>query len=254
VSARLELVEAAAYESLTHASSLPTLRVAGASCIANPALPQERMLNRANGLGLDGPVGEAELDEVDAFFRGHGVAYAVAVSPHADESLARLLRARGFADGYAWMKFRRDVSEPPAAPTGLRVEHVQDGEDFGAVVARAYGMPAAVGERLAALPGEHGWHCFVAYDEAEPAGAAALYVDGDAGWLGVAGTAPDHRRKGAQGALMAARIRRARELGLRELTTETGERVAGRPDDSYRNILRSGFEEAYLRPNLYAPE
>ena len=33
------------------------------------------------------------------------------------------------------------------------------------------------------------------------------------------------------------------------LFVETGERVPERPSASYRNILRAGFEEAYLRPN-----
>ena len=27
-----------------------------------------------------------------------------------------------------------------------------------------------------------------------------------------------------------------------------------KPSDSYRNILRFGFEEAYLRPNYLSPE
>jgi hypothetical protein len=32
--------------------------------------------------------------------------------------------------------------------------------------------------------------------------------------------------------------------------TETGERVPGKPSNSYRNILRAGFAEAYLRANF----
>ena len=37
------------------------------------------------------------------------------------------------------------------------------------------------------------------------------------------------------------------------MTTETGEHVEGKPDQSYRNILRAGFREAYLRPNWLSP-
>ena len=37
------------------------------------------------------------------------------------------------------------------------------------------------------------------------------------------------------------------------LTTETGEQRADSPNVSYRNILRAGFEEAYVRPNLLSP-
>ncbi len=44
-------------------------------------------------------------------------------------------------------------------------------------------------------------------------------------------------------------IRACRELGVRTLATETGELVPDRPSNSYRNILRVGFEEQYVRPN-----
>jgi GNAT superfamily N-acetyltransferase len=250
----LELAEAAAYESLFAGAGLPTARIAGAACLALPQVPEETALNRVTGLGLAGPVADAELDEVDAFFRPHGVRWAVGVSPHAPGSLAASLRERGFTEGYAWMKFGRALDPPPTAVSRLQVRRVDDGDAFGNVVARAYGLPEQLGPGMfAQLPGCAGWHCFVAFDGDEPAGAAALFAHGDVGWLGVAGTAPEHRSKGAQGALFAARIQTARELGLRALTTETGERTPGRPGASYRNILRAGFDELYLRPNLVQP-
>ena len=49
------------------------------------------------------------------------------------------------------------------------------------------------------------------------------------------------------------RIALARKLGLDVLTTETGEQRADIRNVSYRNILRAGFDEAYLRPNLLSP-
>jgi hypothetical protein len=51
---------------------------------------------------------------------------------------------------------------------------------------------------------------------------------------------------------LAARIDRARELGLRLLATESGAPLDGEPGPSYRNILRAGFEPAYIRPNYTA--
>jgi hypothetical protein len=82
---------------------------------------------------------------------------------------------------------------------------------------------------------------------------SALFVTGALGWLGVAATLPASRRRGAQEALIAARIRHAAALGCTRLVTETGERTEERPSVSYRNILRAGFAEAYLRPNLVSP-
>ncbi len=50
------------------------------------------------------------------------------------------------------------------------------------------------------------------------------------------------------------RIRDAIESGCTTLVTETGERIPLKPSNSYRNILRFGFEEAYLRPNYLSPD
>jgi GNAT superfamily N-acetyltransferase len=60
---------------------------------------------------------------------------------------------------------------------------------------------------------------------------------------------PEHRGKGAQSALLAARIHRAVELGCDLLVTETGEQRDDRPSNSYRNILRAGFTEDAVTAN-----
>jgi GNAT superfamily N-acetyltransferase len=82
---------------------------------------------------------------------------------------------------------------------------------------------------------------------------AALYITGDQAWLGMGATKPEARGKGGQSALLAARIRLAAQAGCSSVTTETGVREDGRPDRSYRNILRAGLEEAYERPNWVSP-
>jgi hypothetical protein len=80
-------------------------------------------------------------------------------------------------------------------------------------------------------------------------GAAALYTDDGLGYLGFAGTLPERRDGGVQTALLGGRIRHARELGCKLLVTETGDRRAGLPSSSYRNIIRAGFEEGHLVEN-----
>jgi hypothetical protein len=74
------------------------------------------------------------------------------------------------------------------------------------------------------------------------------------GWLGLAATLPDRRRLGAQSAPLAARVQAAIDAGCRTQTTETGKRLPDRPSNWYRNILRAGFEELYVRPSLVSPE
>ena len=251
--ARLEAAEAAAFESMTRVAGWPLLRVGSAVCITTPLVPTSTMLNRAIGVGLDGNVDDGLIDEIDAFYRSRGIAYAVAVSPFAPRELDDLLRRRGFRDGYAWAKFGRTTAggEDQRAP---RTIEVHEGSEFGHVVSAAYQMPDALGATLSLLPGADGWHCFVAYDGETAIGAGALFAHDGVGWLGAAGTVAEHRGKGAQTAILAARIARARELGLERLTTETGELVPDRPSNSYRNILRAGFELLYIRPNLHAPQ
>ena len=106
---------------------------------------------------------------------------------------------------------------------------------------------------MAAIVGRPGWSCYLAFPGDQPLAAGALYVAHGVGWLGFAGTVPEHRGRGAQGAVLAARAREAAELGCTALTTETAERVEGRPSNSYRNILRAGFREVYVRPNWLSP-
>ena len=261
--AALELVEADGYgemfraapDSVRRAHGVDVCEVAGATCILLGAVPGQLMLNRVNGLGLRSSVGDAHLDEIDAFFRAGGTQYAIGVSPLAPPDLAPRLAERSFQPGYAWVKFRRGVESPPEVETTLRVEQV--GADragaFGTIVARGFGLPDFAAEWFAAVAERPRFRLFLAYDGDEPAGAGALFVDDGVGWLGAAATLPEHRRKGAQGAILAARIRAARELGLSALATETGERTADLPSGSYRNILRLGFEEQYVRPNYVSP-
>ena len=262
--ARLELVEAAVFTALWEAAPERVRRehgvrahtVAGAVCTAVAATPENTMINRVTGLGLREAPTDAELDEIDAFFRAAGTRYAIGLSPFAAPDLRARLEARGFEPGYAWMKFRRGVVEqPPPVETELRVEEIgaEHGPAFGSVVARGYGLPDAAAAWLGSAAGAPGFRLFLAWTGDEPAGTGALFVGDGIGWLGLAATVPEHRRKGAQGALLAARFRAAADVGLRELATETGERLPDHANSSYRNLLRFGFAEEYVRPNYLSP-
>jgi GNAT superfamily N-acetyltransferase len=253
VSARYERAEAEAFGDVYEAAGWPLLRIAGAVCCASSGVGSF-MFNRAIALGLERTPSDAELDEIDAFFRAAGVRYSVSIPPGCAPDLEPRLRDRGFDDGYAWMKFSRGVETAPGRETSLEIEETRDADAFAHVVTAAFDFPPDVAGSLAIVAGRPGWHLFLAREGGEPAGAGALFLHKGAGWLGVGGTVPAHRGKGAQGALLAARIERARELGATIVVTETGERVEGRPSNSYRNILRAGFAEAYLRPNLHSPQ
>jgi Acetyltransferase (GNAT) domain len=255
-----ELGELAAFRDLYAAApdEAHVAKIGDAFCLAVPTLPKSAMFNRVLGLGLQRPATEHELDEIAAFFADVEVDYAVSPHPLARPRELRLwLDERGFHTGYAWAKFERGAVEPPEVETDLHVEEVEaDGaEDFGDAFVRAYGTPELFRDWAVRLPGREGWHCFVAYDGETPAATGAVFVHGDVGWFGMAGTLPEFRRRGAQNAILAARIRAAAAAGAKTLVTETGERVEGKVGNSYRNIERAGFEFRYVRPNyLSSPD
>ena len=77
----------------------------------------------------------------------------------------------------------------------------------------------------------------------------------EVGYLAGAGTLPAARRRGGQGAIMVRRIREALALGCRWLVTETFLDTPEHPNPSLHNMLRTGFQIAYERPNyIYFPE
>ncbi|HWN72705.1 MAG TPA: GNAT family N-acetyltransferase, partial [Solirubrobacterales bacterium] len=162
------------------------------------------------------------------------------------------LQAQGFQPSYAWMKFVRDP-HPPRFPASDGVEVVElatpDEEPFGAIAAVGFGMPSWAADFFAHLPGREGWRCYVARVDGQAQGCGAMLIEDGIAEFGIGATLEEARGRGCQTALLHRRISDAAAAGCHTLFVETGERVPDRPSASYRNILRAGFEEAYLRPN-----
>jgi hypothetical protein len=218
------------------------------------ALPRVGMLNLVLGATIGQAVDGGHLDEALEWARSRGVAPYVPVTPGAPgaEAAERWLAAHGYERGYGWMKFTRDP-HPPRFEASDAIEVVElDGdseEPFGMIAATGFGLPAWAAAFFAGLPGRDGWHCYVARVEGEAQACAAMLIDGQIAEFGIAATLEPARGRGCQLALLHRRIVDAAAAGCETLFVETGERVPGRPSASYRNILRAGFEEAYLRPN-----
>jgi GNAT superfamily N-acetyltransferase len=243
---REERVMLAAYAAVQE-----TVQLDGAVVLLGPEAPGSPMLNRVVGLGTRRPATEQDVDAAMAAVP-EGTTFYVAVSPTARPAeLTSWLQSRGLEPGWGWMLFRRGIDEPRRALTGLQLVQVGDATTaavFGRIVRIGYGLPETF-DRAAADAWRRGWECWVALAGDEPAGAAALFAAEGACYLGFAATLPEHRGKGAQGALLAQRIRRAAELGCDVVVTETGELRDDRPSGSYRNILRAGFEEVAVTAN-----
>jgi GNAT superfamily N-acetyltransferase len=230
------------------------VEIGGVTVMRASAAPASPMLNQITGLGVDEPATRELLDAALAAI-GDDVSCYVAVAPTARPAeLTDWLEARGLEPGWAWMAFRRGLEPLPAPETTLRLVRVGEREaiDFGRIVAAGYGLPEAV-VPWAAKAHACGWECWLALDGDEPAAAAGLYVEDGVGYLGFAATLPEYRGIGGQSALLAHRIEQARERGCDILVTETGERRDDLPSNSYRNILRAGFQEVEVCANWLRP-
>ncbi|HEY1855071.1 MAG TPA: hypothetical protein VGG40_10830 [Solirubrobacterales bacterium] len=218
------------------------------------SLADVQVVNLVLGAAAPGVVEDGSLEAALAWVRERGADPHVPVAPGLPGTAAaeRFLAVAGFAPGYGWMKFLRDAHEPRfAAPADVEVVELGESseEPFAAIVAAGFGLPAWGAELFAGLPGRRGWRCYVAKVDGAAQAAAATFLDGGTAELAMAATLEPARRRGCQLALLRRRILDAAAAGSQLLFVETGERDPARPSNSYRNILRAGFEEAYLCPN-----
>ena len=244
----------AAPPGLAHEHGIAHSHFDGITCTRVADLPRSRIFNHVFGLGRSAPAGDRELDRIAEFYGQE--TYFIALARDAEPAdLSERLEARGFVPDYAWTKFRRGVEPLAAVETELRVEPIgpQHARDFGRIVAAGFELPEFIGRWLAALFARPRWTCFVAFADRAPAATGTLFVFRGVGWLSFAATVPEFRRRGAQSALLGARILAAAELGCMMVVGESGALEEGRPSNSHRNIVRAGFEAVYDRPNYRSP-
>ena len=217
----------------------------------------EIYFNRIFGLGLGEPVSEEMLDGLMDRYRSAGVSrLAVQICPAAQPAnTPDWLMARGFRFTDNWAKVYRGAEPPPEVPTTLAVREIgaEHAADFSRVVRSGFPeIPRQFSPWLEALVGRAGWRHFMAFDGDKAVASGSLFIRGDTGWLSFGSTLPSYRRLGAQGALMARRIREGIAAGCQRLVSEAEEDLPDRPNVSYHNMVRTGFRLAYLRANYVA--
>jgi hypothetical protein len=225
---------------------------------AATALARVEMMNLVLGATEPGAVEEGHLAAATEWVRSRRVDSYIPVTPGLPETemAERWLAGNGFSAANAWMKFVRDAHPPRfAVPADVEIVEVIDGEGepFGMIAATGFGLPAWAAAFFAYLPEHPDWRCYVARIDGTTQACAAMLVQGNVAEFGIAATLEPARGRGCQRALLRRRILDAAAAGCHTLFVETGERVPDRPSASYKNILRAGFEEAYLRPNWTRP-
>jgi GNAT superfamily N-acetyltransferase len=199
--------------------------------------------------------------EMEGFFQQLGAPIFHEVSPLASPETLQLLTERG----YRAIEFT-NVLFQPLQQAGLRDEHQPNtqlqvrraaaGEallwsqtsargwstegpelesfmlNFGFIVAHAEGMQS-----------------FLVEDAGQPIASGGLYVQGTVALLAGASTVPEGRGRGAQRALLAARLHWAARHGC------TMAMMCAQPgSQSQRNAQRAGFQVAYTRLKWQLPE
>ena len=255
----LEDMHAAATPEIAAALGLRKRTIGGALVSLAAGLPGAAIyVNRAMGVGLASAGTEATVRETVAAYREAGVArFLVHLHPDAwPAELAGWLAAAGLERARSWQKFRRGREAVPKIATELRIAEIgpEHGEAFGRIATGAFDLGEAVVPWLARLPGRPGWHVFMCFDGDAPAGIGALFERDGIATVEFGATAPAFRGRGSQGALLARRLERALDLGCRDIVTCTGVAVPGDKQHSYKNILRMGFREDYVRENWAPPK
>ena len=222
-------------------------------------LEDVRWVNLVLGAAAPDAVKAGHLAAAIEWADSTGVAYYVPVTPGAPAAAAAesWLRDNGFERGYGWMKFRWAGGSPDPDPGAgvavVRATEPADGQAFGAIVAAGFGLPDWIASVFGGLAFREDWRCYLAEVDGEPVATGAMRLHDGMAELAFGATLESARGRGCQGAILRRRVADAMAAGCETIFVETGERQEGRPSISYRNILRAGFEEAYLRPNWQRP-
>jgi GNAT superfamily N-acetyltransferase len=231
----------------------------GVMCRAEPG----SWMNKAINLGMGGEVSAGDIAALMRFYEGGGIEPRVEVCPYSHGTLVRGLADAGFGLRRLAHVLVADLhGGPPATPTGglagltFRVIDPRDDEGrrlLARTAHRGFVAPdseptdAQVRVWLGAM-GNPATMAVLATIDGEPASAGYVDVHGAYATLYAASVVPAFRRRGVQGAMIAERMRLARERGA-EFATITSD-----PEGpTERNARRLGFVSCYTRMILTRP-
>lgn len=209
----------------------------------------ESPLTQTFGLGLFSEPSHDQLDELERFFTDRGAAVMHEVSPLADLSLLQLLPERGYRPIELSTVLYRSLGDEPEMAPGIatRVTSPDEKEIWARASASGWatemdGLAEFMFEFGKVSAGAKGGFPYVAEIDGETAAAGMLFIYEDVAILAGASTVPEFRRRGAQSALLAARLNHAATSGCAIAM------MAALPgSQSQRNSEKNGFRVAYTR-------
>jgi GNAT superfamily N-acetyltransferase len=210
-------------------------------------------LSQTFGLGLFSPPTNEQLEAIESFFKDRGAEVFHEVSPIADPAILSLLAERGYhpieLTSVMNLRLTSTRSAPRREPAPeLRVRCIEPGEEslWAETAARGWSetpeAAAFIREFGDVSARAEGTVCFVAEWAGQPIAAAACAIHDGVALLAGASTDPPFRGRGAQAALLDARLTHAASLGC-----EIAMMGALPGSASQRNGERQGFRIAYTR-------
>ena len=208
----------------------------------------EHFFNRA--CGFDDENLEAARDAM-AWYAEKNIPAQFEVLPGApSERLMALLAEHGYRQIRFHATFAGPADLPTAPSPGVEVRRVETDEDLAAF-SDAYHLGwANTGPRVPMKPwlAAPGWRLYLGLCDAEPAGAAILYLRNGAGYLADSAVDPRWRRRGVHRALLDARCTDAAAAGCKEIFSGAEYLSA-----SNRNMLRKGLSLLLTKALWRAP-
>ena len=216
--------------------------------------------SKALGFGFTEPVTDQLIDTVIDFYRGDGspgavIQLAPAVIP---DGWLQMCERHGIRPDSYWVKLACPIEDfRPGQQSDLRISVVepQDFSRWASAALRGFGMPErGLADMLAAALANPNFRPFAAWDGDEIVATANLFIHGGIASLNTAATLPTHQNRGAQSALIAARVHEAARSGCRWLCAETGRPADGEINRSLSNLVRAGLRPLYYRQNwIWSP-
>jgi GNAT superfamily N-acetyltransferase len=250
---RLERAEATASSKFIEARARTTpistaawIEVAGAYAMFDGA---DSPLTQTFGLGIFAQPTAADLDQLEAFFQQRHAPVCHEVSPLAGVELVATLADRGYRPIEFTSVMHRPVQVPDSPPaTNVTARRIATGEEslWSELSAEGWGTEPAFRDFLLDLgiiiSAAEGSLAFLAELEGRPVATAALRCDNGVALFAGASTIESARNRGAQRALLEARMRHAAQAGC-----DLAMMCAAPGSPSQRNAERQGFRIAYTR-------
>ena len=228
------------------ASGACWIEVAGASALFDGA---GSPATQTFGLGMSQLPAAGDMDRIEAFFTERGAPVHHEVSPLADENLAPMLTARGYAPFEFTSVLYRPIDHAgvnlSATAISVRLVEEPDVEIFARTSAAGWshaGIEAFILQMARVNAASEGVSLFLAEADGRPIATAALSIVEGVAHLAGAATVPEGRHRGAQLALLDHRLRYAAAHGC-----DIALMGALPGSGSQRNAERHGFRIAYTR-------